>query len=258
MQTTIGPNLIINGEFETHPTLQFGGWGFFQSITGWTALAGEIEIQEISGPSGNQAGDAVVELDAEQNSTIQQTVSVAESGTYVFSFEYALGGNPATNGMQVIVDGQVIDTLQPTTPGYQAYTIELELAAGTVDIAFAGIGPSDGRGTHIDTVSLALKTTTGGGNQNPFAVNDTAQTDENTAVQIAVLANDSDPDGDTVDLDGFSQGVNGSVSQSGDTLFYTPNTGFSGTDSFTYDITDGQGGTATATVNVTVDEAPTQ
>ncbi|MEO1543094.1 MAG: hypothetical protein AAFR75_03625, partial [Pseudomonadota bacterium] len=86
MQSNPGPNLIINGEFETHPTLQFAGWGFFQSITGWTATAGEIEIQELAGPSGNQAGDAVAELDSTQNSTIQQTVTIDTAGTYTLSF----------------------------------------------------------------------------------------------------------------------------------------------------------------------------
>ncbi|MEO1281251.1 MAG: Ig-like domain-containing protein, partial [Pseudomonadota bacterium] len=259
MQSNPGPNLIINGEFETHPTLQFAGWGFFQSITGWTALAGEIEIQELAGPSGNQAGDAVAELDSTQNSTVQQTVTIDTAGTYALSFEYALGwNNPSTNGMQVIVDGQVIDTLQPTAPGYQAYTVELALAAGTVDIAFAAIGPSDGRGTHIDTVSLVSNTSTGGGNQDPIAVNDTATTDENIAVSINVLGNDSDPDGGTPQIDTFGQGSNGSVTQVGNQLVYTPNTNFDGPDSFTYTISDGQGGTASATVDVQVNDVPPQ
>lgn len=42
------------------------------------------------------------------------------------------------------------------------------------------------------------------------------------------------------------------VSQEGDSLRYTPNAGYSGADSFTYEISDGNGGVATATVNVTI------
>ena len=44
----------------------------------------------------------------------------------------------------------------------------------------------------------------------------------------------------------------GTVTQSGDDLIYTPDPDFNGTDSFDYTIDDGNGGTATAYVNVTV------
>jgi hypothetical protein len=51
-----------------------------------------------------------------------------------------------------------------------------------------------------------------------------------------------------------TQGTDGSVliALNGSDVTYTPNVGFSGTDSFTYTISDGVGGTATASVTVTV------
>lgn len=92
------------------------------------------------------------------------------------------------------------------------------------------------------------------GNLPPTAVNDSATTNVNTAVSISVLANDSDADGGTLSVVSVTQGASGAVSiNAGSTsVTYTPNGGFTGSDSFTYTITDGQGDTNSATVNVTV------
>lgn len=93
-------------------------------------------------------------------------------------------------------------------------------------------------------------------NNTPSAVDDSATTPYETAVTIDVLNNDTDADGDVLTLDSIeSDPANGSVSISGDSVIYTPNTGFSGTDSFEYNVTDTQGATDTATVTVAVEEA---
>lgn len=90
-------------------------------------------------------------------------------------------------------------------------------------------------------------------NQAPVAVDDSAVTPVNTAVTVPVLANDSDPDGDSLAITSTSQPANGSVTVSGDSIVYTPASGFTGTDTFTYTVTDPEGLTATATVTITVD-----
>ncbi|MFN4764668.1 Ig-like domain-containing protein, partial [Gillisia sp. Q332] len=90
-------------------------------------------------------------------------------------------------------------------------------------------------------------------NDAPVAVDDTATTDEDTAVNINVLANDTDVDGDTLTVTQTTAPTNGSVVINTDyTITYTPDANFNGTDTFTYTITDGNGGTDTATVTVTV------
>ncbi|MEN1728381.1 MAG: Ig-like domain-containing protein, partial [Pseudomonadota bacterium] len=91
-------------------------------------------------------------------------------------------------------------------------------------------------------------------NEAPLASDDAAVTDQNQSVTIDVLANDSDPDGDVLTVASFTQPANGSVMQDGDALIYTPNEGFFGADSFSYVVSDGQGGEAMAQVNVTVNE----
>ena len=91
-------------------------------------------------------------------------------------------------------------------------------------------------------------------NQPPKAVNDAATTAQNTATTLNVLGNDSDPDGDPLTVSYFTQPRNGSVVKDATgKLVYTPRTGFSGTDTFQYSVTDGKGGVATGTATVTVD-----
>ncbi|MCK5181398.1 MAG: tandem-95 repeat protein, partial [Dehalococcoidia bacterium] len=111
---------------------------------------------------------------------------------------------------------------------------------------------SDGYGGN-DTATVAI--TVNGVNDPPVAVNDSAIIKEDTPVIIDVLNNDSDVEGDTLTVDSVTQGTNGSVSNNGSYVVYTPATGFNGTDSFSYTVSDGNGGTDTATVSVTVVDA---
>src|SRR5262245_6288527 len=93
------------------------------------------------------------------------------------------------------------------------------------------------------------------GNHPPVAVDDTAQVLANTDNVIFVLANDTTvPDTDEtlriIAVGTPDQG--GSVSIHDGTIVYRPRDSFVLTDRFTYTISDGRGGTATATVNVIV------
>ncbi|MCE9665879.1 Ig-like domain-containing protein [Halomonas sp. M5N1S17] len=93
-------------------------------------------------------------------------------------------------------------------------------------------------------------------NNPPVANDDTVSTLEGKAVQIAVLDNDSDPDGDPLTVGAVTQPSNGSVSINADgTITYTPDEGFFGSDSFTYQASDGDLLSAPATVLVTVNQA---
>ncbi|MGB5050118.1 MAG: Ig-like domain-containing protein, partial [Caldilineaceae bacterium] len=99
--------------------------------------------------------------------------------------------------------------------------------------------------------------TAGGGvfiqaaNAAPNAVDDTAVTSVNTPVNIAVLANDSDPDSDPLSISAVGSANNGTATISGAQIAYTPTTDFTGTGTFTYTVSDGSL-TDSATVTVTV------
>jgi hypothetical protein len=90
----------------------------------------------------------------------------------------------------------------------------------------------------------------------PHPGDDAATVLEDSGVNtITVLANDTDPDpGQTLTVIAVAQPANGvsDVVMSGGAVTYRPNPNFFGSDSFTYTVTDGRGGNATATVNMTV------
>ncbi len=95
----------------------------------------------------------------------------------------------------------------------------------------------------------------GGGSQNraPTAVNDGATTLVNTPIAVAVLVNDSDPDGDPLSIQSVTQPSSGTVViQTDGTLRFTPANQFVGVVTFGYTISDGRGGTASATVTINV------
>lgn len=90
-------------------------------------------------------------------------------------------------------------------------------------------------------------------NDPPVASDDSAVTDEDVAVTIDVLGNDSDiQDGDPLSIFSVTQGSNGVVTHTVNDVSYTPDLHWFGTDSFTYTISDGNGGFATASVLVAV------
>jgi hypothetical protein len=95
-------------------------------------------------------------------------------------------------------------------------------------------------------------------NQPPVAVDDSATTAFGQPVAVPVLANDSDPDGDTIAIASVSAPLDGTAAIAGNAVVYTPAAGFSGVDRFSYTISDGRGGTATAFVTVVVAPAPNQ
>jgi len=98
-------------------------------------------------------------------------------------------------------------------------------------------------------------------NRPPVAQNDTASVPQDSSGNlIAVLANDSDPDGDALTITAVSAPAHGAATSIAGGVTYTPTAGYNGSDSFTYTISDGHGHSATATVNVTVagiNHAPT-
>ena len=94
----------------------------------------------------------------------------------------------------------------------------------------------DGRGgTAMATVMITVKKV----QDPPEANDDTITTNRNVPAKRDVLANDSDPDGDSLTITAVTQGSNGSVTTDGQTVTYTPNEDFTGNDSFTYTISDG-------------------
>jgi hypothetical protein len=91
-------------------------------------------------------------------------------------------------------------------------------------------------------------------NRAPAAEDDSVATDEDVPVDVYVLVNDTDPDGDDLTVESVTDPTYGTAIISNDSTYviYTPDDDWNGVDSFTYTVSDGNGGTDTATVTVTV------
>lgn len=91
-------------------------------------------------------------------------------------------------------------------------------------------------------------------NDPPVALPDSVTTPEDTAINVAVLGNDSDIDaGDTLTIVGVTAGTNITPSiNAGTSIDFTPAPNWSGTETFTYTIEDTFGAQTTSTVTVTV------
>ncbi|OUS67960.1 hypothetical protein B5G52_20825 [Pseudoalteromonas sp. A601] len=110
---------------------------------------------------------------------------------------------------------------------------------------------SDGALSAVQTVTLTIAPVADA----PVAVNDNATTDEDTAVNFSLVANDTDAEGDLVAASAaiVSPASKGSVSITNGIATYTPNANETGTDTFTYTVKDAALNTsAAATVTVTI------
>ena len=100
--------------------------------------------------------------------------------------------------------------------------------------------------------------TTSAANQPPSAKNDSASVIVTDLVDILVLANDSDPDGDNLtvtSVSAVSGGGEATIQNGGKAVIYQSGGGV-GSKTFTYTISDGRGGVSSATVTVTVNPFP--
>ncbi|MCP3958612.1 MAG: tandem-95 repeat protein, partial [bacterium] len=107
---------------------------------------------------------------------------------------------------------------------------------------------SDGVLTDTATVDVTVTCV----NDAPVAADDTEATNEDTAVTVDVLDNDTDVDGDSLSIESVTQPANGTVTNNTTDVTYTPDADYCGSDSFTYTAADGNGGADVATVDVTV------
>jgi outer membrane protein OmpA-like peptidoglycan-associated protein len=143
-------------------------------------------------------------------------------------------GTPA-HGTATISGRQV---LYAPTPGY----LGADTFTYTID---------DGKGGR-STASVAVSVVRA--NRAPNARDDFAIAGYNQPVSIDVLGNDSDPDGDPLVVVSFTQAQNGSVTRGpGNKLTYLSAPNYVGYDNFTYEVSDGKGGTSRATVVVFAD-----
>ncbi|MEK0187792.1 Ig-like domain-containing protein, partial [Microcoleus anatoxicus PTRS2] len=138
-------------------------------------------------------------------------------------------------------------------PGDASWTPGLTEGHWCVQVTVEDGGPNDAdgvaNGAIVDPGGVAVALSS---NRLPVAVADTAKTQENTAVVVNVLANDTDADGDSLRISQAVANFGAVTILDNQTLSYMPTTDFKGVDKVVYSITDGKGGTASAELLVDV------
>jgi YD repeat-containing protein len=155
-------------------------------------------------------------------------------------------------------DGNGLTITSVTTPSDGTISYAASTLTFTPDTNFNGNDSvvytvSDGHGGVASALAFFTVTPI---SDAPVTVNDTGTTAFNVALTLDPRVNDTDPDSDPLTITGKTDGANGTVSFTASSVTYTPNTNWSGSDSFTYTISDGTGGTDVGTVNVTVEAPP--
>ncbi|MEM7211851.1 MAG: Ig-like domain-containing protein [Pseudomonadota bacterium] len=244
-----GTASIVGGQVQFDPGTDFDFLGVGESTTEtltYTITDGNGATDSATVTvTVNGANDDPTGVDDTGDVTVGNTVSIDV---------LANDTDPDTN------DVLVIDSVDPAGRGTASVVGgEILFDPGT-DFDFLGFGDtatetltytvSDGNG---GTSTAEVVVTVTGSNTLPTATDDTATVRFNATTNIDVLANDNDPDMDTLTVIAVSDPANGVATINADnTINYDPDNTFIGDDTLTYTVSDGNGGTATAEVTVTV------
>jgi Ca2+-binding RTX toxin-like protein len=228
-----GAATVVDGQILYTPNDDFNGT---ETLT-YTA---------VDGRGGVANGVVTVTVTSENDApvTADDSVMMEEDGSILI--------DPLTNDTDVDGDALVLVSATGATNG--TVSIENGQLRYIPDPGFAGVETityqvSDGAGgTATGTANITVVEA----NEAPVAVADTAVVDEDSSVLIDVTANDTDNNGDDLTIVSVAAAANGTVVIEGNQLRYTPTPDFNGTDSVTYTVEDGRGGSASTTVEITV------
>src|SRR6185312_11315708 len=200
------------------------------------------------GNGGTATGTVTVTVTAVNDSPVANadTATVAEDGTV----------NVTVLGNDTDPDGDTLSVTSVTQGTHGAVVINPDKTVKYTPAAnYNGSDSftytvSDGNGgSATGTVTMTITAV----NDSPMANADVATVAEDGTVNMTVLGNDTDPDGDTLSVASVTQGTHGAVAINPDkTVKYTPAANYNGSDAFTYTVSDGNGGTATGTVTMTI------
>src|SRR6266571_4208342 len=258
------PANVLDNNFNTRwSNLGIGSW--IQADLGSNMNICSVDIAWYL---GNQRQNNFVISVSNDGTTFTNVFTGKSSGT-TLSFEtYVLPGGTTGRYVRVTVNGNTVNNWASITElrvdGFSnappspptANNINIQTNAGTpVQITLTGTDPIPGDVLKFSVVTLPQHgTVTTGTTSNsatvtitvnappPTANNINIQTNAGTPVQITLTGTDPIP-GDVLKFSVVSLPQHGTVTTgtTSNSVTYTPNSGFSGTDSFTYKATDGQG-----------------
>ncbi|UUZ49622.1 Ig-like domain-containing protein [Massilia sp. B-10] len=142
----------------------------------------------------------------------------------------------AVNGTVAIVGGNVVFTPNANYNGPASFTYTVADGHGGTSTATVNVNVSA-----VNDVPVAVADQVGGTEDTPL-----------TIPPATLLGNDTDADGNPLAIGSVQDAVNGTVAIVGGNVVFTPDANYHGPASFSYTVTDGQGGSATTTVNLDI------
>lgn len=189
---------------------------------------------------------AITNARASGDVTVAQASSALSANTL---FRNASDGGTYDNLTHSVTWTLGPDVLVPGDSAYRYVTVDVKpgLVVGT-SISTAGAAVEQGNPTPY-SASPDVDTVT---NVPPDAADASRSTPEDTALSLDLATFTTDPNGDTLAFGIQSGTTHGTLNLVGSSVTYTPGLNYSGPDAFTFTVGDGQGGSDTATVSLTV------
>jgi len=238
-----------------------------------------ISISQVSGydmkvylvPKANAYGSTIISITASDGElstkaefklTVESVNDVPVANDDTASVDENVGASVGKTSVTINVTGNDTD-VEDTTLKVSAIS---NISTGTVTnnndgtLTYSADGDYNGTITFDYTVmdssgasdTASVTVTINAMNDPPKTVDDYKTTQEDTQAVIAVLANDTDVEGDMLSLTDVYGCTHGTADIEGNNIVYTPNENYYGTDQFTYEVSDGNGGTSTAIVHMTI------
>ncbi|MEO9592766.1 Ig-like domain-containing protein [Rhodopirellula bahusiensis] len=244
-----GSAIIANGQISYTAPAGFSGSDSFTYTVADGALTAtaNVVVTVTNSQVGINAANKSITIDEDNGGGVTSEVLVAD-----LSDDNLITIN--TGGTTITLDNAVITTGNGSvrTDGDQIFFTPAQDDFGTTTITYAAsndVGSDNG----VITVNITAD------NTDLTATSDDFQVNEGATVTLDVLANDFDGPGETgtLTITSVTQPTFGTatITQSGTRISYTSTgTAANGDDSFTYTISDGQGGTSTAVVNIDIQD----
>jgi VCBS repeat-containing protein len=242
-----GGSVFLNGDgdLEFTPDANFHGQVSFQyelSSADTSTANGQVEITVTSVNDDPVASDGSDSINEDSVIALTGVVGASDVDLDTLTYSLASGGDVSNGTLVLNPDGSFEYTPDPDFSGTDSFTFEASDGNGGVD-------------TGVFTITVNPS------NDAPVAVDGSDSVDEDAANPLtgSLVATDADADNLTYALDVGGDVLNGTLTLNPDGTFeYTPNANFHGSDSFTWTVSDGNGGTDTGTFEITVNSVNDQ
>lgn len=235
----------------------WSGWPLTSGV--WNSFNGQIDEVQISTlvrsadwikanyASGN---DSMAVYGSEETPTSGAAIITVQLNTpaiTTITIPYTVSGTATAGTDHSRVSGNLTINGGSSSGSLNTYVFRDNLVEGSETAIFTLGAPT---GASLGPDSVHTVTITDEVLSPPDAVDDSYNLTSLSAITLPVLSNDTDANGDALTITSFTLPTSGTLTRSAQQLIYTPSGDFGATDSFTYTISDGRGGTDTATVTL--------